>query len=241
VTPDYDTLSCPAERRIVDRHRAEAAGVDPAELRQTDSGWAAECLTYERWAEQKLPGGWVAAFRLSVQGRRVVVSELRVFPDAWAHGQRPVGSWSGTYLGTDDHPKVPFGGLSSKTWRAIRVAEPLRRAQRLMRELRQRYPETFETWPHLRGLPGRKRPQPAAIPLREMKRLCRVYVAALPTGKPVQAVARTLGITPAAARQRIFRARERGYLVDGPDKRGVSGGRVAPRLAKSGTAARRRA
>jgi hypothetical protein len=68
------------------------------------------------WIEA-IYAGWVAAYRITQQGGRPVVAEMRVFPDE-ASRARP-GEWS------TDTAHVPTGGLPARLVRGLKPGEDL--------------------------------------------------------------------------------------------------------------------
>jgi len=68
----------------------------------------------EMWIERRLPGGFVAAFRMVDQDGTPVVAEVRVFP------HHPKGPKQGRRAGTwsEDEQAVPSGGVTSRAMKA---------------------------------------------------------------------------------------------------------------------------
>jgi hypothetical protein len=207
------------------------------------------------WMETRLPGGWVAATSMAQQDGRLVVGELRVFPDAWGTGDRPHGMWEGSVRGALHSEHVPAGGVTATLLRGIRISDSPRFTTNFALQLvgtpdpaldpkavRARAEEALKSF----GLESLLRRRPATSPastsrrrvgLRELARAAEAYsdAVARKDRKPVHAVARVLGLAGAkglvTARNRVSQARAAGLLVRGRgDDRNAGRGMVAGTL-----------
>ena len=138
-----DTALRTAEgRKRVRRRLAERLGVPGDRLGPVRSGGV---VTGDVWLEVPVVRGWVAASRLAVQHGRLVVAEVRVFPDEETALRRedPGGRWSGEILGI--RAEVPQGGLTARTLRAVRLGEHPRHVGEIVRWIAKQYgPDAFK-------------------------------------------------------------------------------------------------
>ena len=104
------------------RRLAETLGV-PADRLTMRRGPTGAVLIGDVWLEVPVAGGWVAASRLTIQAGRLVVAEVRVFPDEETAFRReePGGRWSAEVLGVN--AVVPPGGLTARKLHRVRLGE----------------------------------------------------------------------------------------------------------------------
>jgi hypothetical protein len=220
---------------------ASGAGVPAAARRAAP---ALRVATRYAWLENELGNGWIAACRLAQQDGRIVVSEVRVFPDAWAGpAKRPLGMWRGEYSTDLLAAGVPRGGVTSKVLRAIRLAEGQRRSNEWfprLDETMRRYllPNDSAPPPPPRSeraaVSGERRGR-KAIPEDQLARCAGAYVQALARNdtRPLKAVADELAVAIPIARTRVFQAKQRGLIRRPPvttgSGSGVAGGTLTPR------------
>ena len=192
------------------------------------------------WLELPLTESWTCAMRLAVQEGAVVIAEIRVFPaEAW--DARPVGAWSGCWLGVG--AAVPPGGVTARLLRAVSVSQGHRAATRFLQSLRRRFVDEVAdlTGPPVNrwwlgggirtGQPSaqrRRRPAPSAVFLAEVARR---YDAAIRkrSRRPIEEVAAQLNITSKKDASRyVSLARDRGLLTPAR-KQGKAGGSITAR------------
>jgi hypothetical protein len=208
------TLQLPHRWRVVDRHEAECAGVDPRDLRAVEDVTSVfECFLAAAWSEVRLSNGWIAAYRLASEQGRPVIAEVRVFPDVWPKGDRPAGTWAGEYVGPNVKG-IPPGGVAATTLRQVTLAKPFRDALRSLARLREAFPAYFEPGTPLeplarepRAANSRRRPRIDDVALA---RIAREFVN---SNYDVRAVAKASGVSVSTARGRIELARRRGLLA----------------------------
>lgn len=147
-------------RERVRRRLAGRLGV-PADRLEVRSGGV---LVGEVWLEVPVSKGWVAASRLTLQAGRLVIAEVRVFPDEETALRReePAGRWSGELLGVK--AEVPPGGLTARTLRAVRLGEHPRHVGDVVRWVTRQYgSDAFRSGGSLAALglaPETERPRP---------------------------------------------------------------------------------
>jgi len=192
-----------------------------------------EVSVEEGWVEAPLDNAWMAAYRIAVQQGQPVVAELRIFPLA---GPRPgPGRWRGERFGPG--AKVPYGGLTSRLVRRVRVAEHLRVGVTILAKMKRE--EDLESVV-ARFMPatdaGSSKRRAGARPDVVLADFARQYVNACLSGsrRPIAEVADANGTSVATMRNAIERARERGLLTKpmvpaGEPTQGRKGGALTPR------------
>jgi hypothetical protein len=189
--------------------------------------------TDQTWLEVDVADDWRAAVRLAVQDGRVVVSELRVFPQDRPLGGGVTGLWRGEVLGP--RAPVPAGGLTSALLRRVRMPRYAAHAAAVVESWRQAVHDESarEALPGVReGGEDRAVPTPARIrggrPDRFYAELAKEYVRVLATSRrPIADIARRRKLPPAQVRDMIHEARVRALLSEG--RQGASGGYLMPR------------
>jgi hypothetical protein len=177
-------------------------------------------LTQDVWYEEQLGPDWVAAYRLSFQdkGSRLVIGELRIFPSA---GPREPfsGRWLGDVLGSD--APVPTGGLTARLYRTLKLRGFVPFLSSLFQHAQ--LPLRFAPPPVVTRTRRGRKPKPDVF----YARVAVLYERAYMGGKtyPTSEVARTLKLTPGAARSAVAGARRRGFLT--PTERGRASGRAS--------------
>src|SRR5262245_40279635 len=78
----------------------------------------------EVWREVSVGPGWMAALRLLPRPGRVIVGEVRLFPDERPFPGRHVGRWSAEYLGVA--APCPPGGVTGRLLRRLPLQAVLR-------------------------------------------------------------------------------------------------------------------
>ncbi|MBI2015314.1 MAG: hypothetical protein HYS77_07230 [Candidatus Rokubacteria bacterium] len=120
-------------------------------------------LVGDAWLEVPVTKGWIAASRLAVQAGRLVIAEVRVFPDEDTALRRedPGGRWSGEVLGVQ--ADVPPGGLTARTLHAVRLGRHPRRLREILRFIAEKHgPDAFAAGGSLAALglaPETERPR----------------------------------------------------------------------------------
>jgi hypothetical protein len=175
---------------------------------------------------------WRAAARVAVRDSRVLVGELRVFPDTGDVQAGREGEWS------RDVAAIPPHGLEARTLRPIRLGSmPAFVMAFVSRDAR----DPSENWRKIARvmnrfmLPGAEtleRPRPRSGTGRDDRFYARVaadYLDAIAAGErhPVKALAARRGETSARVRDWVHEARVRG-LLSPADKQGVKGGWLLP-------------
>jgi hypothetical protein len=159
---------------------------------------------------------------------RLVIAEVRVFPDIWGAGARPLGTWTGDVADDVAAPRVPAGGVTTTLLRSVRLAASRRTTRELLKS--HALPDgvavgTETSARRTKGTPGRK-PVPADV----LAEVAAAYVDALRRKAPViPAVRKALGgnVSSVTVRNRVAQARARGLLtrsVPGQRKSGAVGG-----------------
>jgi hypothetical protein len=176
------------------------------------------------WAEERVEGGWVFAYRLSTQEGRLVVSEVRVFPDVWKEGKRDPGRWRGDLDGAREGQDVPKGGLTTTLLRQhLAAGKVLDLSSKRLSEIFNDRPVPEVVTPvNTRG----DRPGPKPRPDLELAQVAEVYVV---SPHRLRAVAKVFGISVSTARGRVYEARQRGLLTRNNVRVGVSGGELTPK------------
>ncbi len=192
-------------------------------------------------------GAWVVAYRLALQGGRLVIGELRVYPHApdvqsthaatgrleWIPGPRP-RPWDDRRLLGLEAP-VPVGGLSSSLVHRIKPASDVNTVGRLiLHTVRDAHPWL---WTRLKdaGVVSAAAPRPDASHhmggprgrgIAFYRRVAAVYNTA--PRQPVKAVRKAFpDLSPSAASAAIFRARHQ-YRLLPPTSRGRAAARNYP-------------
>ena len=201
-------------------------------------------------------GPWVVAYRLVLQTGRLVIGELRVYPrvpldpDGVVAGVLP--PWNVVRDLQGMHGAAPRGGLTSSIVHRLTPARDVNNVGRLiLNGLRSSSASGVQEaiWQHLRalGVHTDTAPPPATAhgsggprgkALAFYRRAARVYLDA--PSRPVQAVAKALQLSPANARDVIYRARHRYGLLPSTT-RGKAGAPDLATLRQMAGAARRRA
>lgn len=168
------------------------------------------------WFEAPLDDAWVVAYRLGLQGERVAVSEVRVFPAA-APRESGSGRWAAEVLGS--RAPTPPGGLKARTLRRVRLRAFERELSEILKAYRLprfRAPEP----PAAGGTRGRK------ANIRRYAQIAVLYAQQYEAASahPTADVARRLRLTPATARAAVAKARRLGLLTE--TERGERGGRA---------------
>lgn len=158
------------------------------------------------WFEAPLDDGWVVAYRLALQGERVAVSEVRIFPAAEPR-QPNSGRWAASVLGS--RALVPAGGLKARTLRRVRLRAFERELSKILRECRVplafRAPEPSAS--------GRKRGR--KVNLRRYAEIAVFYAEQYEAASthPTADVAKRFHLTPTTARAAVSAARRHGLLT----------------------------
>jgi hypothetical protein len=191
----------------------------------------------EAWVEEDIRdergGKWTVAARLAVQDRKILVTELRLFPKdssvARLAGEwRPERAWE-TRLLPGVTPKllrrIPMGAFVpyvtsfiSEAWESGEQSVPLFKGL-----MEQALPGVGRT------LPPRPRPRRnAGLPDEAYAELAREYVEACQhSRRPLQDIAERHAVAPEKIRDRLHEARVRGLLSPGTP--GQRGGHLLPR------------
>jgi hypothetical protein len=196
-----------------------------------------QVLRREYWVEERLAGGWVAAYRLMVKGGRPVVAEVRLHPDDPPRAANS-GRWS------EDPNGIPAEGVPGRALRELRLRVAIQRFDSFLRTLR-RDPILRQQLRSL-GLPLRgpvqqRRPGRAGRPDEYYLAWAVAYVERLAHGsrRPVKDLAerppRTMrgyvsdesSASVATIRDIIHQARVRGLLTESPP--GLPGGELTPK------------
>jgi hypothetical protein len=223
-------LKTPTKRERIRRRLAERLGV-PADRLEIRSGGV---LVGEVWLEVPVARGWIAASRLVLQAGRLVVAEVRVFPDeATAFRQERGGQWSGDVLGV--RSDVPPGGLTARVLRAVRLGEHPRHVRDILRFLEEKYgPDAFKAGGSLAALglvPDTERPRrrrEVGRPDAFFAELAADYVRRIERGsaKPNAEIATARGWDAKTITGWLHEARTRGLLTS--PGYGRPGGRLTP-------------
>ena len=162
------------------------------------------------WFEEPLEGGWRVGYRLVRQGTRIVVGEVRVFPDEEETFLRP-GRWSGEIDGVT--ATVPDGGITGRLLRKLKGTGHLKFAQKQADAIRAWFPEFFETEQKVNDAEKRRGGRPALDDLHYV-RLAQDYINAIDKGSrtPIADVAREHGLPESTMRDRIHIARHKRKL-----------------------------
>ena len=188
-------------------------------------------ISRDVWFEVSLLGGWKVAYRLIAQDGQVVVAEVRLFPHEDGTNQEVPGVWSGELLGS--RAKVPFGGITSRLLRDIKMGEHRKSVPVVLKKLRRWAPVSVERSRLARAEPRRQGRPP--IDEVRLAKIAKRYVEALQAGseRPIVDTADAVGLTSSGTRDLMYKARRRGILT--PTIRGRSGGQLTEkgrRLAK---------
>lgn len=157
----------------------------------------------EAWVEQALPGGWSAFLRVINQGGRPVVAEVRVVPKT---PEAKPGGWS------ESAEDVPRGGLTQRgQLRRVRLEEALQLAVRdATRAVERGYSIAHfgarEDWAMRTRQGGGRR-----LTDEGLARLVQGYLDLVGAHEPMPVVelARRRGMTTAAVRERLRKAKAR--------------------------------
>ena len=171
------------------------------------------------WFEAPLDDGWVVAYRLGLQGERVVVSEVRIFPAAPPR-EPDSGRWTADVLGS--RAPTPAGGLKARTLRSVRLRAFERELSAILKAYRLPRFRTPEQ-PPAGGKRGRK------VNLRRYARIAILYAERYEAASahPTADLVKHLHLTPATARAAVAKARRLGLLTE--TERGQRGGRATAR------------
>lgn len=183
----------------------------------------------ELWAEVTIGADWVAAARLTVQRGRVVMAELRVFPNET--DRKEPGRWSADFLGMA--AAVPSRGLSARLLRQLKLGELYGSVEQIRRDNRD------SPWLSLVGLPlAVERPQPPAGRRPGRPRQTDAFYAAVAAEyvrlskagslSPGRDLAKARGEEITLIRSRLREARKRG-LLEHPDRQGSRRARMTTR------------
>lgn len=220
-------------RERVRRRLAEVLGV-PAERLAMRPGPTGAVLVGDVWLEAPVAGGWIAASRFTVQAGRLVVAEVRVFPDedTALRRENPPGRWSAEVLGVQ--ASAPLGGLTARALHAVRLGQHPRYLREVVRFLSEKYgPDAFRPEGSLAALglaPATERPRAR----REFGRPDRFYAElAREYDRLVKSKSRHPNAEIAARRREpvaritgwLHEARARGVLTR-PGKSGVMDGEL---------------
>ncbi len=212
-------------RKVVVRSDAKAAGVSYWPIPDGDP--AVMVNVKEAWVVKPLADGWIAAYAIAQQAGRLVVSEMRVYPDEHqsATTDEPAknphaGEWSGHLTGIA--ATVPEGGLTATITRQATLGqdvtgalpEIIARMQREFPRLSARLNQWGLTAEETRAkvADGGRRGKPRTF----YARVAEVYAAAAANGSghPVEDVARTLHLRVSTAKNAVAKARgpDMGFL-----------------------------
>lgn len=214
-------VSAPHQQRLVESHRAANAGLSKDRFiwpKPEETVGVCWIKSADVWAEKELGEGWIGACRFAVQEGKPVLAELRIFPDVWASGSRPPGSWAGEYLGAEAEG-VPPGGLTSATVRSMTLSSAYMEALKAVSRLQERIPAMFGPRAILGRITRTAAESPRRLSDRTLARVAKTFVDA---GCSVVGAAKTLRLKPTQARGRIMLARRRGLLTSS-GKSGVRG------------------
>ena len=160
------------------------------------------------WIETQPEKGWTAAMRLSLEGGRARVSELRLFP-AEDLESAPTGEWSACVLGA--RAWAPQRGITQellsrvKTHVVLQYHEEIRKEAGTWADMLQVPSETAET--KTKSSRGRK-----ALSDEFLAKVAKTYVDGLASKKPVEHVCGVYAAPKARVTGWITRARDRGFL-----------------------------
>jgi hypothetical protein len=186
-----------------------------------------EDLDGSLWVHEHLGADWVGAYRLKRDGRRVVVAELRIFPQGDA-ARDAGGEWSG------EPGLVPAGGLTSRVLRAARVGDLFEGDEELRREAHEKLTEGKAERRRALAWPGTfsnepRRPGRAKRSDLFLARVAARYALLVEEGvsEPIKQLTNDLAAKGApfpapTVRGLIHEARKRGLLE--PAHRGRAGG-----------------
>ena len=197
------------------------------------------------WIEVPLQQGWMTAFRISAEGRRPRVAEVRVFPREEEWKSRPRGEWSALFKGCT--APAPRQGVTKRLLSKVPIHLLPRHLEEVRKMVSERSSEPSPsttraassgklawTAEKILGIIGVREAEAATIkkstrgrkPLTDefLAEVARDYVNGLKTGKPTKTIAQTHGVSPACAGGWVSRARRRGFLEEG--LQGISGGRL---------------
>lgn len=214
------------------------------------------------WVLANIDEDWRADFRLCVQGDRLVVAEVRLYPritedgkqadfgisSGWNDGDTAGAPWSaGEAAGIE--AKAPEGGVTARLLRQVPVhihetlatfADAVGRGPRI--------PDAYLAAGPLTAakLNGEKKPRQGRPPVPDARllKVATIYADAVASGKPVQAVAAELKMSGSKARDLVHRARQRGFLTQATP--GRASGQLTPkatallRKIKKGSKSKRR-
>jgi hypothetical protein len=207
----------------------------------------------ELWLDARLTSEWRASYRLAIQGGRVVVAELRIFPAPQPLSDLGPGSHSLAHVLTQQSTELPAGGLSTRLVRAVRVGNDVRSLAEIIDFVRVKYPaalapdgilgragitaKTLTTPPPPRAPADAKRGRPQK-PALMYAQLASEYADLVAGGsdKPVEELATRWGEQVTCIRSRLQTARRLKFLE--PGTRGNAGGILLPaakQLLKKGT------
>jgi hypothetical protein len=178
-------------------------------------------------------GPWVIAYRLVLQGGRLVIGELRVYPRQYRDSEDVESGvltpWDVTRDLQGINGVAPAGGLTASFVHGIRPGQDVNIGRDIVRGLKGR---DAAIWRILLSLGVQTDEAPAANTHHRMggpqgkglafyREVARVYLAA--PSRPTQAVAKAKNITVEQARDAVYRARHRYGLLP-LTSRGKAGG-----------------
>ena len=188
----------PSGRRM-GRRRAQESGV--------------EVEVANLWATVEIEG-WRLAYRAGLSGRKVVISEIRIYP---AESRQSPGRWSGEELGV--FAPMPAGaGITARLLRRIRVGAHAAAVRQFdpaaVAEIAQRGYALPTAKPAPKS-PGRNGPGRPPLPPEYYERLAERYsdICRSGRGRDVnQTIARERGCSASMIKSAIARCRTRGLL-----------------------------
>ena len=173
--------------------------------------------------EVALDENWTAVYELVPQDGQLVVGELRVFPG------KPDAERSG--MGSREDRPVPFGGLTARLLRKVRITEPLKFGHDTaveMEEIATSAGAFQDVALHLEDVKQRSAGRPR-LPDIHYAEAAEMYVKALrhEPRKPVVWAAQRMNYSPTRMRDIVSEARRRKLLT--PSPRGRPGGQLTPK------------
>lgn len=164
-------------------------------------------------------GPWDIAYRLVLQGGRLVIGELRVYPREERDGVYVLPPWDNARDLKGVHAPAPPGGLTATVVHRITPGTDVHVGRQIVKLLRGR---VSPLWKRLMAM-GVDTPQaplpatahrmggPAGKGRTYYENIARIYMNA--PVHPVQAVVKALRISPGRARDAIHRARHRHHVL----------------------------
>lgn len=164
------------------------------------------------WAEVPL-GPWRVAYRAGLDGRRVVISEIRIYP---GEAGQPPGRWSADELGA--LAPTPAGGITARLLRQINVGKHAAAISQFRTEDVARLLDRGHVVPKARAIhvsPRRSTRGRPPLPDSFYLELAKRYSALCGAGEtaPIVTIARERSLPASSIRSAIARCRQRG-LVD---------------------------